>query len=164
MDNLKNCLNETELKVKNQREKISKLNDIKENLERHLKESLIELNELRIKFQTNSNFIENNLKKNSLLNEEKQSLEIILQDNAVKLKTLKDEYDQLLTDFDKTKTMNADLKSNLDINKKKLSELNKLNKILTDEKDQYFKVIILQFNFISCFLLNFSFGFLNIRN
>jgi chromosome segregation ATPase len=137
-------LNENELKGKNQREKIIKLNDIKENLEHNLKQTLIELNELRIKFQTNSNLIENNLKKNTLLNEEKQSLELILQDNAVKLKTLKNDYDQLLRDFEKTKSMNADLKSNLDISKKKLNEINKMNRILSEEKDQYLKVPILR--------------------
>ena len=148
MVNLASQLEKCEAKLNAQSQQIQQLTEYKSNLESQYKQSASELNEVKFRFQNSTSLIQHSCKANSLLKEEKDSLEKILQDNAVKLKSLKSEYDQLKEKYSQAESQNSELKLDGELVSKKISELIKLNEILTSEKEKIINVNI--FYFLKC--------------
>jgi predicted nucleic acid-binding Zn-ribbon protein len=141
--------------LKTQAQEIQQLNEQKSNFELQIKQLSIELNDTKVRFQNSTSLIQHSCKANTLLKEEKDSLEKILQDSAIKLKNLKTECDEVKEKHSKLEGQHSELQSDYDIKIKKLNEFQKLNEILSNEKEECIKV---SFSFIFKFIY---YGFIN---
>ena len=106
-----------------------------------MKTAQASLNEYKTKYENSAVFIQHSCKANSLLKEEKESLDSILQDNATKLENLKKNYDEIHDKYSLIQISYQELIEENDLNNKKLAELKNLNEILTNEKEESFKVL-----------------------
>jgi chromosome segregation ATPase len=129
--------------LESQFEKIKNLNEIKNKLENELKSAQNELNDIKVKFENSTVFIHHSCKANSLLKEEKDSLDKILQDNALKLESLKKGYDELLEKNNNIEMLYNDTNAEKDLAYKKLDEIKNLNEIISNEKENCFKVLFM---------------------
>ena len=129
--------------MESQFEKIKNLNEIKNKLENELKSAQNELNDIKVKFENSTVFIHHSCKANSLLKEEKDSLDKILQDNALKLESLKKGYDELLEKNNNIEMLYNDTNAEKDLAYKKLDEIKNLNEIISNEKENCFKVLFM---------------------
>jgi len=121
-----------------------------------LKSAQNELNDIKAKFENSTVFIHHSCKANSLLKEEKDSLDKILQDNALKLESLKKGYDELLEKHNNIEMLYNDTNAEKDLAYKKLNEIKNLNEIISNEKENCFKVLFM-INTFYFFFLNMNF-------
>ena len=108
-----------------------------------MKSAQNELNAIKVKFENSTVFIHHSCKANSLLKEEKDSLDKILQDNALKLESLKKGYDELLEKHNNIEMLYNDTNAEKDLAYKKLDEIKNLNEIISNEKENCFKVLFM---------------------
>ncbi len=112
------------------------------SMEVSLKASQTELEEMRVKFQNGTMFIQHSCKANALLKEEKDSLEKILKDNACKLKDLKGDYDKIYERYVMIENEYNNVNYENDLLNKKLAEIKKLNEIIESEKIEAGKEVV----------------------
>ena len=139
LDKAEKLIEQLTLKVDAQCQQIDKLTKQRSDLEFSLKQIQFDLNELRSKYQSSANLIQQTCKSNATLKEENENLNKLFNDWSMKYRQMKAENERMSEISKKLESQNVDLQIDVDLTCKKMDELKKLYEMALSEKESYSK-------------------------